>query len=101
MHKLLATFFLCLCLPFLYAQEGNDTIPKPTEADSLKTTLRSNGVIMQDSLFEKKKVINPLAPSKAAFFRQFYPVWDRYIIKDTGKCQLCMPQLEEAFINIR
>ena len=73
MHKLLTTFFLFLCLPFLYAQEGNDTITKPTEADSLKTTLRSSGVIMQDSLLEKKKVINPLAPSKAAFYSAVLP----------------------------
>lgn len=73
MHKLLATFLLCLCLPCLYAQEGNDSIPNPTEADSLKTTLRSSGVIIQDSLFEKKKVINPLAPSKAAFFSAVLP----------------------------
>jgi hypothetical protein len=60
-------------LPILNAQEENDSIPKTTESDSLKSTLRSSGVIMQDSLLKKKKNFNPLAPSKAAFYSAVFP----------------------------
>ncbi|WP_281542912.1 DUF5683 domain-containing protein [Maribacter aestuarii] len=74
MHKFVTTFLiLCFCLPILNAQEENDSIPKTTESDSLKSTLRSSGVIMQDSLFKKKKNFNPLAPSKAAFYSAVFP----------------------------
>lgn len=74
MHKFVTTFLiLCFCLPILNAQEENDSIPKTTESDSLKSTLRSSGVIMQDSLLKKKKNFNPLAPSKAAFYSAVFP----------------------------
>ena len=74
MRKLVATFLvICFCVSLINAQEENDSIPKATESDSLKTTLRSSGIIMQDSLFKKKKSFNPLAPSKAAFFSAILP----------------------------
>ncbi|MGB3152575.1 MAG: DUF5683 domain-containing protein [Maribacter sp.] len=73
MHRLVTTFFLIiLSLSFSNAQEENKD-SSVTESDSLKTTLRSSGVIMQDSLFKKQKTINPLAPSKAAFFSAVLP----------------------------
>ena len=74
MHKIVATFLIiCFYLPLLNAQEENDSVPKVSESDSLKTTLRSNGMIMQDSLLKKKKSFNPLAPSKAAFYSAMVP----------------------------
>lgn len=74
MHKLVTTFLIfCFCFLLVNGQEENDSIPKVTESDSLKTTLRSNGVIMQDSLLKKKKNFNPLGPSKAAFYSAMVP----------------------------
>ncbi|WP_445385434.1 DUF5683 domain-containing protein [Robiginitalea sp. IMCC44478] len=57
-------FFSCLCC---WAQEPNDTQP---QADSLKERMASEGV-----QFEKieKRPINPLAPSKAAFYSAVLP----------------------------
>jgi hypothetical protein len=52
------------------AQEENI----PTSAkDSLKTDLKQEGFVLQDSIFEKRKAINPLAPSKAAFYSAVLP----------------------------
>ena len=57
-------FFSCLCC---WAQEPNDAQP---QADSLKERMASEGV-----QFEKieKRPINPLAPSKAAFYSAVLP----------------------------
>ncbi|MFS4456669.1 DUF5683 domain-containing protein [Maribacter sp. 2304DJ31-5] len=73
MHKLFRILFLSLfCFSTAFSQE-EETKKTDKETDSLKTTLRNNGVIMQDSLLKKKKVHNPLAPSKAAFYSAVMP----------------------------
>ncbi|WP_411031545.1 DUF5683 domain-containing protein [Spongiimicrobium sp. 3-5] len=54
-------FLLCSCIS--YAQEG-------TEIDSLETDLKGKGIVV-DSIVKKK--INPLAPSKAAFYSAVLP----------------------------
>ncbi len=73
MNRLLITLLIfCTLSQLIFSQEGNEA-EIPSESDSLKTNLRQSGVIMQDSLFEKKKVINPLAPSKAAFYSAAIP----------------------------
>lgn len=73
MNRLLISLLVsCVFFQTLCSQEVNEE-KAPSESDSLKTTLRENGVIMQDSLFEKKKAINPLAPSKAAFYSAAIP----------------------------
>lgn len=43
------------------------------EIDSLRTDLREEGIVLQDSIIIKKKPINPLAPSKAAFYSAVLP----------------------------
>lgn len=43
------------------------------EIDSLRTDLREEGIVIQDSIIVKKKPINPLAPSKAAFYSAVLP----------------------------
>lgn len=43
------------------------------EVDSLKTDLKSEGIVVIDTLVAKKRVINPLAPSKAAFYSAVVP----------------------------
>lgn len=73
MNRLLITILIfCTFSQSIFSQEGNEA-EIPSESDSLKTNLRQSGVIMQDSLFEKKKVVNPLAPSKAAFYSAAIP----------------------------
>lgn len=63
---------LCILFSFVvsYAQEEN--VPENAK-DSLKTKLGKDGIVVQDSIFEKRKVINPLAPSKAAFYSAVLP----------------------------
>lgn len=73
MHRFLLTL-LALFLLVQTVSSQEETIEKePKESDSLKTTLRKSGVILQDSLFKKKKILNPLAPSKAAFLSAVLP----------------------------
>lgn len=43
------------------------------EVDSLKTNLREEGIVIQDSMLVERKPINPLAPSKAAFYSAVLP----------------------------
>ncbi|MCP4976919.1 MAG: hypothetical protein GY931_12220 [Maribacter sp.] len=50
----------------------NKEVPENAK-DSLKTNLRQEGIVVQDTIFEKRKKINPLAPSKAAFYSAVLP----------------------------
>lgn len=43
------------------------------EIDSLSTDLKKKGIVIQNSDIQKKKQINPLAPSKAAFYSSVLP----------------------------
>ena len=55
---------------FVFSQEEEEgQIENPTEqkADSLQTTLAKEGVIFEEVVY-KPVEINPLAPSKAAFY---------------------------------
>lgn len=64
----LAAYFLVIT--FGIAQEEEST----TQAsDSITTTLKTEGVTIVDTLKIKKKAINPLAPSKAAFYSAVFP----------------------------
>nr|WP_154365140.1 DUF5683 domain-containing protein [Maribacter luteus] len=51
--------------------QENDSIPKAK--DSLDLELKEEGIVVQDIMVEKKKEINPLAPSKAAFYSAVLP----------------------------
>ena len=61
------------------AQEAKTNSKKPEkslknqEVDSLKTNLRKEGIVIQDSMLIERKEINPLAPSKAAFYSAILP----------------------------
>ncbi|PIE99929.1 MAG: hypothetical protein CR994_08560 [Maribacter sp.] len=52
------------------AQE-NDSIPKVV--DSLDIDLKAEGVVVQDVVAKKRRDIDPLAPSKAAFYSAVLP----------------------------
>lgn len=58
----------CFFTGLLAAQ--TDSIPKPSDADSLNQTLRGKGVRFEDVVKQK---INPLAPSRAAFYSALLP----------------------------
>ncbi|TAI49303.1 DUF5683 domain-containing protein [Flagellimonas allohymeniacidonis] len=71
MNKFLP-FFLALCfLNFLSAQEDEQE-PHDQAIDSLAQNLEGQGVVIQEVTYEKKP-INPLAPSKAAFYSAVLP----------------------------
>ncbi|NHF61143.1 hypothetical protein FK220_017455 [Flavobacteriaceae bacterium TP-CH-4] len=60
-----------LLLPLgLLAQEKE---PQDREVDSLQNDLKKKGIVVQDSVIEKRKPINPLAPSRAAFYSAVLP----------------------------
>ena len=54
----------------LSAQEEN---PAESEIDSVQTSLMEDGIILQDSIVKIETYINPLAPSKAAFYSAVLP----------------------------
>ncbi len=64
--------FLFIFINVSYSQEEKETVPT-TEKDSIQSSIGEEGVIIEDSLFVKRKEINPLAPSKAAFFSAILP----------------------------
>lgn len=67
-------FFLLLVLLFAngsHSQEKERDTVIANEADSLKTDFKSKGIVVDGTI--EKKGINPLAPSKAAFFSAILP----------------------------
>ena len=71
MSRTLLTFLFSILFTWVCsAQDKNATV---TTKDSLKTDLKKKGIVVQDSIFEKRKPFNPLAPSKAAFYSAVLP----------------------------
>lgn len=68
------TLIIAICFA-LAATIGSAQEKKPQnqEVDSLKMNLEEEGVMVVDTLVAKKKRINPLAPSKAAFYSAVLP----------------------------
>jgi hypothetical protein len=60
-------FSICLCK----AQETQE--PANQEVDSLSKNLQKENIVILDSLIAGKEAINPLAPSKAAFYSAVLP----------------------------
>ena len=65
-------FFLLLSVWTGSAQVTQDSIPVMNPADSLKTDLKKKGITVEEVTFVRKE-INPLAPSKAAFYSAVFP----------------------------
>ncbi len=66
--------FLFCSLFFLHvavAQEDGEQ-PHPAEIDSLAQDLEGKGITIEEVTYQKKR-INPLAPSKAAFYSAVFP----------------------------
>ncbi len=58
-------------MQFSFSQE-DEVEPHPKEIDSLAQDLEGKGITIQEVTYEKKR-INPLAPSKAAFYSAIFP----------------------------
>ena len=73
MHKHFSIFFLLFFLTVaIYSQEEEQ--PEEKTTDSITNTLSTDVLVMDDSLTViKRKAINPLAPSKAAFYSAVLP----------------------------
>ncbi len=54
------------------SQVENDSLPTKNPADSLKTDLKQKGIVVEEVTLVQKE-INPLAPSKAAFYSAIFP----------------------------
>ncbi|MER3376503.1 MAG: DUF5683 domain-containing protein [Allomuricauda sp.] len=74
--NLFLLFFFLLFLQVGLSQEDDEkeeeAQPQPTAVDSLAQNLEGEGITVQEVTFEKKR-INPLAPSKAAFYSAILP----------------------------
>jgi hypothetical protein len=70
-NRSLTTFVISIL--FIWISSAQEIEPKQTAKDSLKTDLKQEGIVIQDSIFVKRKKINPLAPSKAAFYSAVLP----------------------------
>ncbi|WP_317194432.1 DUF5683 domain-containing protein [Allomuricauda sp. CAU 1633] len=74
--NLFLLFFFLLFLHVGLSQEDEkkeeEAQPQPTAVDSLAQNLEGEGITIQEVTYEKKQ-INPLAPSKAAFYSAILP----------------------------
>ncbi len=71
MNKALTTFLLTFI--FICACSAQEKDAPASVKESLQTDLKQEGFVVQDSIFKKRKAINPLAPSKAAFYSAVLP----------------------------
>lgn len=72
--NLITNLFCCLFAILCYAQEQEpDTNGKNRETDSIQKNLKKEGIVVKEGKVKKRKPINPLAPSKAAFYSALLP----------------------------
>lgn len=72
--NLLFLFFALLFLHIGYSQEKEETVkeePQPQEVDSVAQNLEGEGITFEE--VTKRESVNPLAPSKAAFYSAVLP----------------------------
>ncbi len=70
MRRLLILSAAFLMVIGAFAQEDKK---EENAVDSLRTDLHEEGIVLQDSMIVKRKAINPLAPSRAAFYSAVLP----------------------------
>ncbi|MBU2996493.1 hypothetical protein KO500_08605 [Cellulophaga baltica] len=70
---LLVFFFVISFLTFAQENEEEKVIQKDQQLDSIQGNFRSQGIMIEDSIFVKQKTINPLSPAKAAFYSAVIP----------------------------
>ncbi len=66
---------LFICFGCICTAQEKDTIPQSInqEVDSQQKDVKKQGIVIIDTLKKKKVRINPLAPSKAAFYSAVFP----------------------------
>jgi hypothetical protein len=62
-----------LLLLFSLVCKAQEEEPAKAQLDSLPTNLQEQGIDIKDAQVEKRKPINPLAPSRAAFYSAVFP----------------------------
>lgn len=68
------TLFLAFVLGiFAMSISAQEDKPVESELDSLQNNLQEDGIVLQDSIVKKETYINPLAPSRAAFYSAVLP----------------------------
>ncbi len=73
---LITTIILILFSCYSFAQKENkevDSTSTQKNIDSVKSNLKKKGVVIDGKKIKKKRNINPLAPSKAAFYSAVLP----------------------------
>ncbi len=71
MNKIFFSLLFLFSCTVLLAQEEQTELP-PTAVDTLAQGLENQGIVIQEVTYRKEK-INPLAPSKAAFYSAVLP----------------------------
>lgn len=66
-------FIVVFLMLFAIISVAQEEAPKDQERDSLQNKLRSDGIVFDDAQLKKIKPINPLAPSRAAFYSAVLP----------------------------
>ncbi|MEO1010319.1 MAG: DUF5683 domain-containing protein [Bacteroidota bacterium] len=66
-------FVLSSLMGFAQEEQPTEEPPVHQEVDSLITDMENSGVMIVDTLVTQKKRINPLTPSKAAFYSAVIP----------------------------
>jgi len=66
-------YIIIFSILFVAVGIAQEEAPKDQERDSLQDKLRSDGVVFEDAQLKKIKPINPLAPSRAAFYSAVFP----------------------------
>lgn len=69
--QFIISIFFTFFLTYGWSQENEP--PVSSEVDSLKMDLEQEGFMMVDTLTIEKRALNPLAPSKAAFYSAVLP----------------------------
>jgi len=72
-RKLLTLFFGVYSITTSCFSQTEKEVSTPIVSDSIKTKVPEEVAQMQDTIFVKRKAINPLAPSKAAFLSATLP----------------------------
>lgn len=71
-NNLLLLYFSLLALHVSFSQEKEEAKPPTSSKDSLAQDLENQGFVVNEERY-KKESVNPLAPSKAAFYSAILP----------------------------
>lgn len=85
--KTIILFLVFLCAISIFSQEEKEKA-KETTLDSTQINFKEEGIIIVDPIVAKKNKINPLAPSKAAFYSAILPGLGQIYNKDYWKVPL-------------